>query len=428
MTQKTTKKTVLAHVRRYAELVKSSDFVDEVYQDYEGEGEYWECPCCRGEGEVRTTPKRVENRRKTRSRKFAAKALRLNRDYRRTSQTVEGTAFDKSMGRLRKVSEADLPKLWEFQAKLQAKYDRLNAAVSASTIDCPVCAACAAKDGQYADAVQAAIDAIRTQDDEYQRSEDTGGNYAHMVDSYQTSEALESWFGNHQAYGLPPWDELPESLRERIVDDAIRDMEMVCVSGYSSGFDCTFDSYSLGESECQFDADEFRDMSDDLEDCPDRIIEANPEANYDSDSRWPQVTIYNCNDYDHWSFGLDDELLAQLIVDIIDDADNCEGMKRRDVESLRDSLREITGEDIELDGDLAEVWVCYQDSIDGGNCRPGTRAYMAKHGLPIDGHVRAVDMPERHLREVRKAIRAATIRHRRELAQGYGELKLVSVD
>jgi hypothetical protein len=428
MTQKTTKKTVLAHVRGYAELVKSSDFVDEVYPDYDGEGEYWDCPCCRGEGEVRTTPKRIENRRKTRSRKFAAKALRLNRDYRQTLRTEPGSKFDKSLGRLRKVSEADSPKLWAFQAKLQAKYDRLNAAVSASTVNCPVCAACAERDESYADAVQTAVDDIRAQDDEYQRSEDSGENYAYMVESYQTSEALESWFDNNQSYGLPNWKDLPESLRERIVDDAINQMDMVFVSGYSSGFDCTFDSYSIGESECQFDADEFRGMSEDLEGCPDRIIELNSESNYDRSHRYPQVRIYNCNEYDHWSFGLDDEPLAQLIIDIIDDADNCEGMKRRDIESLRDSLREITGEDIELDGDLAEVWVSYQDSIDGGNCRPGTRAYMAKHNLPIDGHVRAVDMPEKHLREVRKAIRAATIRHRRELAQGYGELKFVSAD
>lgn len=426
MTQRTTKKNVMTHVANHAEYVQSEDFMEQVYERYNGEGEEWECPCCQGEGEVRTTPRRVENRRKSRARKFAAKALRLNRDYRSTLQTSEGSKFDKSLGRPRIISERGLPKLHDFQRRLQTEYDRLNALVASSTVDCPVCAACAAKDEAYADAVSEAIDKLREQDDEYQRSPDNADCFSYMVESYQTSEALDRWFDNHQ---LGLWGDLPDKLREQIIDEAISACDQVYVSGYSGGFDCTFDSFSVGESEIELDPDEFRETSDALEGCPDRIIAANPETNFDPDGRYySSVRIYNCNDYDHWSFGLDDEPLAELTLEIIEEPDNCAGMKRRDIESLRDNLREITGEDIDLGGDLAEVWVCYQDSIDGGNCRPGTRAYMAKHSLPLNGHIRAVDMPEQHLREVRKAIRAATLRHRRELAQGYGELRLVSVD
>lgn len=94
---------------------------------------------------------------------------------------------------------------------------------------------------------------------------------------------------------------------------------------------------------------------------------------------------------------------------------------RRNAEVRRRNAAEGAAEHADAEG----VYVCLADSLRGGNCRAGTEAFGRRHGL--DGHVpagRLLDVAgAADLPRVRLAIRAATVRHRREMAQGYADLQ-----
>lgn len=71
------------------------------------------------------------------------------------------------------------------------------------------------------------------------------------------------------------------------------------------------------------------------------------------------------------------------------------------------------------------VWVCFADSLRGGNCAAGTASWAEKQGLDIHQHVPATALFERangDWQRVRLAIRAAMTRHQREMRQGYADL------
>jgi len=70
----------------------------------------------------------------------------------------------------------------------------------------------------------------------------------------------------------------------------------------------------------------------------------------------------------------------------------------------------------------AGVWVCLADSVRAGNCRQGTIAFAAQHGLDIARHYSAPELLARangDVGRVRLAITAARLRHDREAAQGF---------
>ena len=71
--------------------------------------------------------------------------------------------------------------------------------------------------------------------------------------------------------------------------------------------------------------------------------------------------------------------------------------------------------------DAAGIWVCLNDSLNGGNCRMGTENFAQRNRLDIRHHYRAPELlaiGKDDLSRVRLAIKAATLRTQREENQG----------
>jgi hypothetical protein len=73
-------------------------------------------------------------------------------------------------------------------------------------------------------------------------------------------------------------------------------------------------------------------------------------------------------------------------------------------------------------GEAAGVYVRFSDSLDAGNCRAGTSAFVSSHGLDATRHYCAGELigvanGDRHA--VRAAVLSAIRRHHREMTQGY---------
>ena len=403
----------LAYFEGNAEAIAREHYSEYVPDDS------WPCPCCGGDGEIRLRSERTEKRRITRRDRFRKRANRERDSFEnilpKYLDTSSSRFFSRPYFRLTDVAHN---RMAAFSAGRTKQWDELCNDVTECTAVCPVCCECEAIDDEYRDKISEAIEKEREYDDEYHRSEDYGGECAYIVEPYYVVDRIGDWFVRSQSFSLR-WKDIPAELRNDIALNAIDVMESQFVSGYSSGFDCDFDSFSIGESEIERNTEEF--LSDHgIDDCPERLLEENSELNYSTGRYGDYVRIYNCCEYDHWAYGLDDEPLANVILESL--PETCEGIKRRELQTLRDELREIAGDEIELSNiDLTDVYVCYSDSVTGGNCRPGTQAYMAQHNL--SGHCPADQMPEPHLREVRKAIRSAVRRHQEEMTAGYCELE-----
>lgn len=404
------KRKTLRRVRQAAKQLEANGLTDEQYNQWGDD----ECSCCNYE-EFELIPDRVRKRRKTRRTKFEKRARILSHDFSSRLCSDEGNAFDKSLGRTRRVRMDELPRLWEFQQKLQTAYNEL---IVDDTVTCPICAACEERDEEWTEKLVEAIEKVREYDDEYQRSDDNGASYSEMVSEYETEEAIKNWFD--QLDDMPvEWSNLSDELRESIVDSSIQNFDSVCVSGYENGFDVTFASYQLGESENQQDWNEFVDEHE-LQGCPFRLAEACDELNVSAYRHHTSVTIYNNNEYEHWSFGMDTAQLVETVRDAIAEREEYDDRPIKRSVAIQAALSEAGGDDI-LEGlSLSAVYVCYADSIAGGNCRPGTLAYMTQYKL--SGHMLASDMPRQSSHEVRKAIRAACLRTRDELAKGFSDL------
>jgi hypothetical protein len=75
--------------------------------------------------------------------------------------------------------------------------------------------------------------------------------------------------------------------------------------------------------------------------------------------------------------------------------------------------------------ELEGVYACVADSIRAGNCRAGSEAFASRHGLSTSQHYGAKELlaiANGDVRRVRLVITAATLRHRREMAQGFADL------
>ena len=69
------------------------------------------------------------------------------------------------------------------------------------------------------------------------------------------------------------------------------------------------------------------------------------------------------------------------------------------------------------------VWVCFADSIDGGNCSTGTKAFVRRHGLNIQRHYRAETLPKgAESGRIALAVLAAQRRQVRDMQRGYAEI------
>jgi hypothetical protein len=76
------------------------------------------------------------------------------------------------------------------------------------------------------------------------------------------------------------------------------------------------------------------------------------------------------------------------------------------------------------------IYVCVADSLAAGNCRAGTLAFAARHNLDPERHYSAPDIlaiANGDAARVRIAIRAATLRHKREMEAGVCLLDNASV-
>lgn len=95
------------------------------------------------------------------------------------------------------------------------------------------------------------------------------------------------------------------------------------------------------------------------------------------------------------------------------------------LERNRAKRLETAAKEAALQAELEGIYVCYDDSIQAGNCTVGTTSYAIRHGLDTGKHYKATellkmnDSPGR----VRLAITAAKIRHNRDMKQGFCKIK-----
>ena len=72
------------------------------------------------------------------------------------------------------------------------------------------------------------------------------------------------------------------------------------------------------------------------------------------------------------------------------------------------------------------VWVCLADALRAGNCKAGCLAFAERHQISASKHYPApalLDMANGEAGRVRLAITAASIRHRKEMEQGFALLE-----
>jgi len=87
--------------------------------------------------------------------------------------------------------------------------------------------------------------------------------------------------------------------------------------------------------------------------------------------------------------------------------------------------RQVAAEIAVEKADMEGVWVCARDSIEAGNCVPGTQSFVSRHALDIRRHYSAYElllMGNGDTQRVRLAIRCAVNRHRSEMQRGYADL------
>lgn len=405
-----------SELRRFE--TNADEIAAEVYDEYEGPESEWPCPCCGGEGEIRLKSERVEKRRRVRLARYVKKA---NRDYSCLETAIgQGSELDSFRSKVckrpvYKRTEQQIDRIVAWRKSRYDKHEELRDAVSACRASCPVCVECASIDEDWIGKLDSAVESVRQWSEDYISSQDYGDDYAYLVSESARTNEIQSWF-DVQSFPIR-WSDLPASLREDIEEQILSDYRAEYVDGYHSSFDLTLYSFPIGGTEEQRSLAGFREEHD-LQDCPVRLIRDRRELNYHE--RWDEVIIYTNHDPAHWTYGLNDDEAASIILELVRDYDGS-GLKRRERQELIEECETLDGQVIDIDNSrLAEVFVCYADSIRGGNCRPGTLAYMSAHNL--SGHIRADLMPERNLREVKKAIRAAIQRHDEELAQGLSEL------
>lgn len=91
----------------------------------------------------------------------------------------------------------------------------------------------------------------------------------------------------------------------------------------------------------------------------------------------------------------------------------------------RETRRAMEARAIAEKAAMEGVWVCLADSIRAGNCKSGTIAFCNRHALDPSRHYTAQEIfniANGDASWARLAITAATLRHQREMRQGYSEL------
>lgn len=91
----------------------------------------------------------------------------------------------------------------------------------------------------------------------------------------------------------------------------------------------------------------------------------------------------------------------------------------------RETRRKMEAQAIAEKAEMDGVWVCLADSLRAGNCKSGTIAFCARHHLDPSRHYTALEIFEianGDASRARLAITAATLRHQREMRQGFADL------
>lgn len=97
----------------------------------------------------------------------------------------------------------------------------------------------------------------------------------------------------------------------------------------------------------------------------------------------------------------------------------------RMLQENREKRLKIAAEQAALKAEMAGVYVCLADSLRAGNCRTGSLRFCERHNLNPSRHYTAseiIDIQNGDAGRARLAITAATLRHQREMAQGFATL------
>lgn len=136
-----------------------------------------------------------------------------------------------------------------------------------------------------------------------------------------------------------------------------------------------------------------------------------------------------------FSFGIDGDGLKAYMVnspkddyhvtaaDMLDPA-AADGIVAK-LERNRAKRLETAAKEAALQAELEGIYICYDDSIQAGNCTVGTTSFAIRHGLDTGKHYKATELLKMNDNpgRVRLAIMAAKIRHNRDMKQGFCKLK-----